>query len=223
MKPKSSAHYQREYRRRLRELGLVKKEVWILPENAEYLAKYEKQLRAKVADDLALTGSVHESAISTRSIQKGDWMMAEIKRWTTSGLYEALCSEPLFNGELASIELIDGIEPAIHLIMHEVGDLPLFLTVSGDQIIVEAVLWSVDEVKDVSAFNEAVLRTHKYFPLSTISLDTLTNGKDYYQMFGALSASSVLPNIVFEIEVLASNVIQATEAYSNFLKQPVEA
>lgn len=42
-------------------------------------------------------------------------------------------------------------------------------------------------------------------------------------MFGALSATSVLPNIVFEIETLASNVIQATEAYSNFLTTPLQA
>ena len=218
MKAKSSAHYQREYRRRLREMGLVKKEVWILPENAKQLAVYEKLLRKSFAG----SESSIESTIKSTT-EKGVNTMTDIKRWTTSGLYDALAVEPLFAGEQASIELIDGVEPALHMVMHEFGDLPLFLTVSGDQIIVEAVLWSVDEVQDVAAFNDAVLRTHKYFPLSTISLDTLANGKEYYQMFGALSASSVLPNIVFEIEILASNVIQATEAYSNFLKQPVEA
>jgi hypothetical protein len=41
MQKKSSAHYQREYRNRLREQGLVKKEVWILPENARRLAMFE--------------------------------------------------------------------------------------------------------------------------------------------------------------------------------------
>lgn len=211
MKAKSSAHYQREYRKRLREQGLVKKEVWILPENAKRLAQYEKILREKQEE-------------SELTLSKGGGVMTTaITRWTTSSLYEALAEEPLFAGEQASIELIDGVEPALHLIMHEFGDLPLFLTVAGDQIIVEAVLWSVDEVLDVVGFNDAVLRTHKYFPLSTISLDTLANERDYYQMFGALSASSVLPNIVFEIEVLASNVIQATEAYGNFLRAPLEA
>ena len=37
-------------------------------------------------------------------------------------------------------------------------------------------------------------------------------------MFGALSASSVLSNVVQEIEMLADNVIKATEAYEGFLK-----
>ena len=92
----------------------------------------------------------------------------------------------------------------------------------GDQIIVEAVLWSASDVSDPVQFNDAVLRTHKYLPLSTISLDQV-DGEDYYHMFGALSATSLLANVVFEIEVLASNVIQATEAYGEFLTLPLAA
>ena len=70
---------------------------------------------------------------------------------------------------------------------------------------------------DAAYFNETVLRTHKYFPLSTISLGQRAND-DYYLMFGSLSASSDLSDIVHEIEVLASNVIHATEAYADMLK-----
>jgi uncharacterized protein YjfI (DUF2170 family) len=107
--------------------------------------------------------------------------------------------------------------------MRDYGDLPIFLTVSGEQIVVEAVLWSAAEINDIAAFNDSILRTHKYFPLSTISLDSMSDGADYYHMFGALSSTSILPNVVFEIEVLASNVIQATSAYSGFLSASVEA
>jgi uncharacterized protein YjfI (DUF2170 family) len=104
------------------------------------------------------------------------------------------------------------------MVMYEYGDLPIFLTVSGEQIVVESMLWSASEVKDLVLFNETVLRTHKYFPLSNISLDKL-DGDDCYHMFGALSSASSLQNIIFEIEILASNVIQATEAYADFLIQ----
>ncbi len=142
--------------------------------------------------------------------------------WTTVSLYEALQKEKPFSEGLADIELIEGVEPSLHIVMKEYGDLPVFLTVAGEQIIVESVLWASDEVTDVAGFNEAVLRTHKYFPLSTISLDAMTDGKDYYHMFGALSATSLLSNIVFEIDVLATNVIQATEAYSEFLVTQVD-
>lgn len=141
--------------------------------------------------------------------------------WTTNSLYEALSKKSLFSEGLASVELIDGVEPSLHIVMKEFGDLPVFLTVAGEQIIVESVLWSKDEVADVEGFNDAVLRTHKYFPLSTISLDSMSDGQDYYHMFGALSASSLLDNVVFEIEVLATNVIQATEAYGEFLTSQV--
>jgi uncharacterized protein YjfI (DUF2170 family) len=205
MKAKSSAYYQREYRRRLREQGLVKKEVWVLPEHAKQLALLEKRLR--------LPGGMVESA--------GEMMMTETtQRWTTSSLLEALQGTELLSQGRASVEVIEGVDPALHLVMHEYGDLPVFMTVSGDQIIVESVLWPATDVVDMRAFNDAVLRTHKYLPLSTISLDTI-DGEDYYHMFGALSATSILANVVFELEVLASNVIQATEAYDEFLQLPV--
>lgn len=206
MNKKSSAHYQREFRRRLREQGLVKKEVWIRPEHAKRLSAIEKQLR--------------NTSVSTW-INTGDVIMGNASEsmtmWTTGSLYEALLKKPLFSEGAASIELIDGVEPSLHIVMKEFGDLPVFLTVAGEQIIVESVLWGSDEVADVTGFNDAVLRTHKYFPLSTISLDSMADGQDYYHMFGALSASSLLDNIIFEIEVLATNVIEATEAYGEFL------
>lgn len=210
MKAKSSAHYQREFRKRLRDAGLVKKEVWIRPENAKLLAYVEKQLRETVDTfDLAITG--------------GKMMIDSATTWTTESLFDALQGAPMFRERKASLELIDGVEPALHITMHEYGDLPVFLTVAGEQIIAESVLWSAEEVRDQVGLNDAVLRTHKYFPLSTISLDTLAHGKEYYHMFGALSSTSDLANVVFEIEVLASNVIQATEAYAEFLQTPYEA
>lgn len=213
MQPKSSAHYQREYRKRLREQGLVKKEVWILPENTAQLTAYEKELR----EPLGLRSA------NGSTLMKGEQPMTDnMTRWTTTSLYEALCKADMFVGKRAEVELIDGVSPALHVVMFDYGDLPVFLTVSGEQIIVEAMLWSASEVKNVDRFNEAVLRTHKYFPLSTISLDHM-DGDDCYHMFGALSSASSLQNVLFEIEVLASNVIQATEAYSEFLKESVAA
>jgi len=213
MNTKSSAHYQREYRKRLREQGLVKKEVWIHPDNSGLLNAIEKQLRSTKQPPLA--ESNWKTGVKA--------MTNPMKSWSTSSLYEALKGVELSTSGSASIELIEGIDPTIHIIMRAYGDLPLFLTVAGEQIIVEAVLWSSEEIDDIAGFNDTILRTHKYFPLSTISLDSMSDKRDYYHMFGALSSTSLLQNVVFEIEVLASNVIQATAAYSGFLKTPVEA
>lgn len=207
MQKKSSAHYQREYRNRLREQGFVKKEVWILPENARRLSLYEMELRVS-ARQLVSRGFLPV---------KGESRMTDVvNRWTTQSLYDALLKTELFASKRAEIELIDGVAPALHITMYEYGDLPLFVTVSGEQVVVEATLWSLSAVTDPALFNETVLRTHKYFPLSTISLDKI-DGDDCYHMFGALSSASSLQDVVFEIEILASNVIQATEAYADFL------
>ncbi len=212
---KSSAHYQREYRKRLREAGLVKKEVWIRPDNAKLLAYAEKKLRETIDTEGDAFGLI------TLGLTRGeDSMIDTSNTWTTRGLFDSLQAVAPFSNQKASIELIDGADPALHMVMHDYGDLPIFLTVSGEQIIAESALWSTAEVTDIHGLNDAVLRTHKYFPLSTISLDNIGAGQDYYHMFGALSSASILANIVFEIEVLASNVIQAAEAYAEFLISP---
>lgn len=215
MTKKTSADYQREYRKRLREQGLVKREVWIHPDHTSLLGQAEKKLRKKDFSDFDLLPGI--SSLGESHMNKSR------ESWTTTRLYRALLDSVLCVGDIAKIELIEGVDQAIQITMHEHGDLSVFLTVVGEQIIVESLLWPTNDVRDVSAFNEAVLKTHKYFPLSTISLDTMSDGLDYYHMFGALSSSSSLDNVVFELEVLANNVIQATSAYSEYLNIALEA
>ncbi|MEN7344228.1 MAG: YjfI family protein [Pseudomonadota bacterium] len=196
MNVKTSAHYQREYRRRLREQGLVKKEIWIRPENAERARSLESELRDENAG-----ASVNANTSAP---------------WRTGALYDELASHALVREGRASIELIEGVDPTLHLVMHRYGDLPVFVSVAGNQIIAEAMLWPVALVKDAVEFNETVLRTQKYFPLSTICLGQRMD-QDHYLMFGSLSSESSLEDIVTEIDVLASNVIHATEAYVDLL------
>ncbi|HLD66494.1 MAG TPA: YjfI family protein [Pseudomonas sp.] len=202
MENKSSAHYQRLYRQRLRELGLVKKEVWILPEHAQALAAFERTLRQPRS---GLVSMEREGAMSTPQV------------WTAHALFDGLCTTELFQDGRAALELMQGADASLHLTLHEYGDLPLFVAVFGEQIIVEAMLWPAADVRDTAAFNEEVLRTHKLFPLSSIGLETLPDGQACYSMFGALSATSTLADVLLEIETLADNVIKATEAYEGFL------
>lgn len=203
MDTKTSAHYQRLYRQRLREQGLVKKEVWILPEHARMLLNVEKQLR--------------QPAGMTQSLSQESNMTAAVSMWTSNKLFDALSAVELFKNGGASVELVQGTDPSLHIIMHEFGDLPVFISVVGEQIIVESILWPTDAVKDINAFNEEVLRTHKFFPLSTIGIEKLAEN-DFYIMFGALSSESSLSNVMFEIEILSDNVIKATEAFEDYLK-----
>lgn len=93
MQRKSSAHYQRVFRQRLREQGLVKKEVWILPENAAALAGIERMLRRPAA------GAAH--------LEKEE-DMTEARVWNARSLAEALSGTELFSSGEAQIELIEG-------------------------------------------------------------------------------------------------------------------
>jgi len=144
--------------------------------------------------------------------------MSQDENWTTQSLYEALAqSEPGKEGTIEA-ELIEGTDPGILIIMKEFGDLPLLMSVSGSQIIIDTLLWPVDDVDDSAAFNTMILKTHKLFPLSTFGIRSGVDGRDYYEMFGSLSAGSVLESVIFEFETLADNAIQAAEAYRSELQ-----
>lgn len=206
MTKKTSADYQREYRKRLRDQGLVKKEVWVLPENNAELHDFEKELRRpRLNSNVGL--DIGEQTMNDKASH----------RWNTESLFTALKERPAFSNGSCSIEIIDGIDSSIVVAMHEFGDLPVFITCGGEQILAEAVLFSREDVTDTAKFNEYVLKTHKYLPLSTISLESDGEDEDYYHMFGALSSSSSITEVVHEIETLAENVIQATEAFKTFL------
>lgn len=212
MEKKSSAYYQRQFRERLRSQGLVKKEVWILPDHASTLSQIEEMLRNE-----ALATELNRQLNDTTSSDKHPY-------WTTKDLYDALTAKKAKYLPHSVLELITGNEPIIHIIMQDYGDLPVFVSVQGEQIIAETVLCTVDEINDIAGFNDIVLRTHKFLPLSTISLDTLsfelqkgeTERVDAYQMFGSVSSQASLGDIVIEIQMLCHNVMQALEIYSSF-------
>lgn len=197
---KTSADYQRAFRQRLREQGLKKREIWIRPEHERLLGEIEERLRHPVATP---TGEV---------------MMENRKDgWHAEALAQALAAQPLFQDGRASVECVNELNPTLLITLHDYGDLPVFAAVSGAQILVEAVLWTAEAVRDRAAFHEAVLATHKFFPLSNICLEHTAEGEAFYGMFGTLSAASALEDVVMEIETLGANVIQAAQAYGEFL------
>jgi len=144
--------------------------------------------------------------------------MNENGNWTTESLYQALAqSGPAGDGEI-EVELVEGADPGILVTMVEFGDLPLLMSVSGGQILVDTLLWPVEDVDNAAAFNAMLLKTHKLLPLSTFGIRPGPDGRDFYEMFGSLSSGSILESILFEIETLADNALQAAEAYQSDLK-----
>lgn len=144
--------------------------------------------------------------------------MSEDGNWTTETLRDALANCALAQEGAMEVELVEGSDPGLLITMTEFGDLPLLASVSGSQILVDTLLWPVDEVAHPAAFNELLLRTHKLLPLSTFGIAHGPDGRKYYEMFGSLSAGSILESIIFEIETLADNAMQAAAAYQTDLK-----
>lgn len=195
--PSPSTLHQRAYRERMRSAGLVKKDVWILPEYTAELAAIEKSMRAP-------------GRASSRSSQ-GDAVL------TLVGIHEALSQTRAVIEGLIAVEWLEGADPSLHLVMHEYGGLSVFIAKSGEHLIVEAWLWPLDAVADAACFNTHVLTTHKLLPLSTVGIDVVA-GVPGYIMFGTLDASSRFETLMFEVETLADNVINASEAWLEYLR-----
>lgn len=102
------------------------------------------------------------------------------------------------------------------LLIANTDGIDAWLAISGEQILVESLLFSTAEVKDASGLNEAILKTHMIFPLSTVGISPIS-GQEYYVAFGALSSQSKDQSILIEIETLFQNVAGFLDAYHEFL------
>ena len=136
-----------------------------MPEHTVKLSRIEYQLRQ-------LTPEIQPTEQEPRTITPA-------QPWSITALLIALSSTPLFSGKQASMELLQGSDPSIHIEVHKHGDLPIFIAISGEQIIIKSILCSKEDIANLNAFNRAVLKTHKLFPLNSIALETHLNGESY--------------------------------------------
>lgn len=102
------------------------------------------------------------------------------------------------------------------LLVANTDGLDAWLAISGEQIIVESLLFSTAEVKDQSALNEEILKTHMLFPLTTIGISTVAD-EEYYTAFGALSSQSKAESVMIEVTTLFHNVEAFLDAYQEHL------
>lgn len=92
-----------------------------------------------------------------------------------------------------------------------------WLAISGEQIIVETLLFAKTEVKDCAALNEEILKTHMLFPLTTVGISQV-GGDEYYTAFGSLSSQSKAESIIIELNTLFQNVEAFIDAYQVHLQ-----
>jgi uncharacterized protein len=196
---------QQTRRQKLREEGLVMREVWIQPQHAPVLLKVEKLLRKPNAHPLIHALKGVSAAMSTGPV-------------TTQTLLPDLQSGVLGSSHRYTFSLIEGLEPVIQAVAHDYGDVNVYIAVTGEIAIAQATLFPVARVRDTARLNDRILRTEKLFDLANISIDTHPDGSEFYVIYGALRATSGLADIEFEIDTLARNAVDAAGAYREFVK-----
>ena len=92
-----------------------------------------------------------------------------------------------------------------------------WLAISGEQIIIETLLFAKSEVKNSAALNEEILKTHMLFPLTTVGISQV-GGDEYYTAFGSLSSQSKAESIIIELNTLFQNVEAFIDAYQIHLQ-----
>ena len=112
------------------------------------------------------------------------------------------------------INPIPGDVEVLQILIENREELPIFLSFSDEQILCISYLFKKEEVKNnkIDELNHAMLATNISIPLSTFALLD-----DQYVIYGALSANSSLGDIVYEIDALSSNALEAIEAMSSYL------
>jgi uncharacterized protein YjfI (DUF2170 family) len=196
---------QQTRRQKLREEGLVMREVWIQPQHAPVLLKVEKLLRKPNAHPLIHALKGVSAAMSTGPV-------------TTQTLLPDLQSGSLASSHRYTFSLVEGLEPVIQAVAHDYGDVNVYIAVTGEIAIAQATLFPVARVRDTARLNDRILRTEKLFDLANISIDAHPDGTEFYVIYGALRATSPLSDIEFEIDTLARNAVDAAGAYREFVK-----
>ena len=196
----TGAEYQKLFRQRIAEQGLVRKDAWILPEHAAVLFAVAKALQKPGT-------RIH--------IQEGITTMAQ-KIESAQSLRDKLATQ--FAGKPVEITLLQGIDSVVQLKLGDHGDLPISVAIAGEVIIAQAVLWPESQVQDTASFNRQVMLSEKLFGLANISLDRGPDGQIYYVAYGALRAESTPEDIAYEIEALAHSVLDIAETFRPYLK-----
>jgi len=198
----SPAERTRQWREERTRLGLVKLELWVPPG-----AKADIQAAARAI----ITASSRGPALSSNpEPPPGSFQMDHVidTEWSVKSLAQALSDTRLLREGEMTARVLEGTDPVLQITMHEFGDLPIFLSVGADQIVVSALLWPVDEQEHQDKFNVFLLKAQKLVPLSNFGITTVA-GRDYYELFGELSCKTTLQTVIIELRMLGENAIKA--------------
>ncbi|WP_448556161.1 YjfI family protein [Thalassotalea montiporae] len=117
-------------------------------------------------------------------------------------------------GMVFDCQPISGDVDVLQITVEGREELPIFVSVTDDQILCITYLWGNDEVKQnkIADMHTAMLEMSIPMPLSSFS-----KIGDKYVIFGALSIGSTFADIEHELAVLSNNAIEIIDDMSDYL------
>ena len=117
-------------------------------------------------------------------------------------------------GMVFDCQPISGDVDVLQITVEGREELPIFVSVTDDQILCITYLWGSDEVKEekLADMHTTMLEMSIPMPLSSFS-----KIGDKYVIFGALSINSTFDDIEHELAVLSNNAIEIIDDMSDYL------
>lgn len=117
-------------------------------------------------------------------------------------------------GMVFDCQPISGEVDVLQISVIDREELPIFVSVTDDQILCITYLWGAEEVKTNKSheMHESMLEMNIPMPLSSFS-----KIGDKYVVFGALSINSNFSDIEHELAVLNNNAVEVIDDMSDYL------
>lgn len=117
-------------------------------------------------------------------------------------------------GMVFDCQPISGEVDVLQISIIDREELPIFVSVTDDQILCITYLWGTEEVKpeSINEMHVSMLEMNIPMPLSSFS-----KIGDKYVIFGALSINSTLADIEHELAVLNNNAVEIIDDMSEYL------
>ncbi|MBO9544957.1 YjfI family protein [Caulobacter sp.] len=212
-----AAERTRAWREARRVAGFVKIEVWAPAACKSDILSAVQSIVVESVRGPALKTNPHPP----KSVRHMDSVIDTA--WTIHSLRDALVESALVREDELTATVVEGVEPVLQVVMHEFGDLPIYVSGGALQLVVSTLLWPCDEQNDRAAFNEFLLKAQKIVPLSNFGI-TSVEGRDYYELMGEISSKTTLQTLVIELRTLADNAIAAaSDLRESFEKSRVAA
>ncbi len=117
-------------------------------------------------------------------------------------------------GMVFDCQPISGEVDVLQITVIDREELPIFVSVTDDQILCITYLWGAEEVKaeKINEMHVSMLEMNIPMPLSSFS-----KIGDKYVIFGALSISSTFDDIEHELGVLSNNALEIIDDMNEYL------